>query len=176
SSSSSSESETESESESESDDNRTQKTRRTNKKVSYKEHSDHTDSDDLVQVDWTAYEADTETGETVERIFEHRVGKKGATGLATTPYQVEDNGDPNDGNCEEEDKEMQFLVKWKGWSHLHNTWETEESLKEVNAKGIKKVENYLKKEEEIRIWRQTTATPEDMDYYDCQEEMALQLR
>jgi chromodomain-helicase-DNA-binding protein 1 len=141
----------ESETDESEDESRRQKTRRANvKKVSYKEQSDHTDSDDLVEVDWTNYEAETETGETVERILEHRMGKKGATGLETAPYQVEANGDPNDESAEE--KELQFLTKWKGWSHLHNTWETEESLKEVKAKGIKKLENYLKKEEEIRLW------------------------
>lgn len=142
-----------SESESESDnESRRQKTRRSaQKKVSYKEQSDHTDSDDLVEVDWTNYEAEAEeVGETVERILEHRMGKKGATGLATAPYEVELNGDPNDEKAEE--KEMQFLVKWKGWSHLHNTWETEDSLKEANAKGIKKLENYWRREEEIKNW------------------------
>ncbi|CAG2101807.1 unnamed protein product [Medioppia subpectinata] len=164
--------------ESDSDDQRRKATRRaTNKKVSYKEQSDHTDSDDLMEVDWTAYEAEAaaEDGETVERVLDHRKGKRGATGLPTAPYQVEENGDPNNGeDCDE--KELQFYIKWKNWSHLHNTWETEESLKEVNAKGIKKVENYLKKEEEIRFWKESMATPEDIDYYDCQEEMALQLR
>ena len=24
----------------------------------------------------------------------------------------------------DEDTEVQYLVKWMGWSHLHNTWET----------------------------------------------------
>ena len=25
---------------------------------------------------------------------------------------------------EEDETEMQYLVKWVGWSHLHNTWES----------------------------------------------------
>ena len=40
-------------------------------------------------------------------------------------------------------------------------------------KGLKKVESCLKKEEEVRLWREQT-TPED-EYYDGQE-MAYQLR
>ncbi|XP_054159378.1 chromodomain-helicase-DNA-binding protein 1-like isoform X2 [Oppia nitens] len=147
---------------------------RQQQKVSYKEHSDHTDSDDLIEVDNTNLEVEEDTGETIERILDHRMGKKGASGAATTPYQIEIDGDPNDPDAVE--KEPQFLIKWKGWSHLHNTWESEESLKEVKAKGIKKVENYLKREDELKIWRETTANPEDIDYFDCQEEMATQLR
>ena len=28
----------------------------------------------------------------------------------------------------EPEEEEQYLVKWVGWSHLHNTWETGESV------------------------------------------------
>lgn len=55
-----------------------------------------------------------------------------ATGGSTTIYAVEDNGDPNQDfdikdpqQCEE-----QYLIKWKGWSHIHNTWESEQTLKD----------------------------------------------
>lgn len=130
---------------------RKSKSRRANlKKVSYKEQSDHTDSDDLVEVDWSNYDAEADNGETIEKILDQRMGKVGATGIATAPYQVEIDGDPNDENATE--KELQFLVKWKNWSHLHNTWETEETLKQMKAKGIKKVENFIRREEEIKQW------------------------
>lgn len=52
-------------------------------------------------------------------------------GNQTTIYAIEENGDPNEG-CDPNDyenTEIQFLIKWKGWSHIHNTWESEESLK-----------------------------------------------
>lgn len=155
------------------DDSRRGTRRVTSKAVSYKEQSDHTDSDDLVDVDYSEYNAEQDLSETIERVLEHRMGKKGATGLQTTPFNVEFNGDPNDVNAEE--KEMQFLIKWKGWSHLHNTYESEESLKELNAKGIKKIENYVKKEDELNQWKDS-ATPEDIEYYDCQEEMSDMLK
>lgn len=54
-----------------------------------------------------------------------------AVGMQTYIYEVEKNGDPNtdfDPN-DREQVEDQYLVKWKGWAHLHNTWESDESLK-----------------------------------------------
>lgn len=53
-------------------------------------------------------------------------------GNQTTTYAIEENGDPN-ASCDTLDKsetENQYLIKWKGWSHIHNTWESEQSLKE----------------------------------------------
>ncbi|CAL1707651.1 unnamed protein product [Somion occarium] len=37
---------------------------------------------------------------------------------------------------------QRFQIKWKGWSHLHNTEETYEFLKRY--KGLKRVDNYIK--------------------------------
>lgn len=57
-------------------------------------------------------------------------------GNITTMYAVEENGDPNVG-CDPEDlnmTEVQYLIKWKGWSHIHNTWESEQSLKDQKVK------------------------------------------
>jgi chromodomain-helicase-DNA-binding protein 1 len=36
----------------------------------------------------------------------------------------------------------EFLIRWRGQSHLHNTWESLDSLQ--HYKGFKKVENYVK--------------------------------
>ncbi len=110
--------------------------------------------------------------ETIERVCGKRIGKKGVTGNDTTLYTVEEKGDPNDG-VDENDKESvedQFLIKWKGWSHIHNTWESEESLTRQKVKGMKKLENYIKREHDIAMWKRY-AGPEDIEYFECQQEL-----
>ena len=42
-------------------------------------------------------------------------------------WTVKINGDPNE-TLETEEKEQQFLIKWKGWSHINNTWETDTTM------------------------------------------------
>ena len=42
-------------------------------------------------------------------------------------WTVKINGDPNE-TLETEETEQQFLIKWKGWSHINNTWESEKTL------------------------------------------------
>ena len=39
-------------------------------------------------------------------------------------------------------KTVEYLVKWKGWAHIHNSWDTEQYLKDFH--GFKKVLNYNK--------------------------------
>lgn len=68
-------------------------------------------------------------------------------------YAVEADGDPNANfNPNKEAGEQQYLFKWKGWSHIHNTWETEETLKLQNVKGMKKLDNFKKKESDKKKW------------------------
>ncbi|XP_059176230.1 chromodomain-helicase-DNA-binding protein 1-like isoform X3 [Physella acuta] len=148
------------------------------KKVSYKEDTDEaTDSDDIIEATTPLADIEEENRETIEKVLEVRLGRKGATGHKTTLYNVRENSDPNltplkEG--EKEEKETQYLIKWKGWSHIHNTWETEASLREQKVNGIKKLENFMKREAEIREWKEN-ATPEDVEYYDCQQEMMQDL-
>lgn len=76
-----------------------------------------------------------------------------ATGASTTVYAVEANGDPSgDFDTEKDEGEIQYLIKWKGWSYIHSTWESEESLQQQKVKGLKKLENFKKKEDEIKQW------------------------
>lgn len=98
------------------------------------------------------------------------------TGNVTTCYYIEENGDPNEG-CDpkdEESTETQYLIKWKGWSHIHNTWESERTIAEQKVKGLKKLENFKKKDGELMWWR-SQAGPEDIDYYECQSELQQEL-
>ncbi|XP_022915044.1 chromodomain-helicase-DNA-binding protein 1 [Onthophagus taurus] len=162
-------------------DNRRAVSRRTaTTSVSYKEASedDKTDSEDLLEVD-AAEQVEPvaeDKSETIEKILGQRKGKKGVTGNITTCYYVEENGDPNDGAdlLDDDNLEDQYLIKWKDWAHIHNTWESENSLREQKVKGLKKLENYIKKEVELRQWRRY-ATPEDIEYYECQLELSQEL-
>lgn len=154
---------------------------RRGKTVSYKEASedDHTGSEDLVEIDVNEESrpmTPDDNTETIERIVGKRIGKKGVTGNETTVYAIEEKGDPN-ASIDLKDKtslEEQFLIKWKGWSHIHNTWESEESLQRQKAKGIKKLDNFIKREDEVDAWKRR-ANPEDIDYYECQLELHQEL-
>ena len=106
---------------------------------------------------------------TIEKVLDVRLGSIGAIGVATTAYSVDQEGDPNTGG-----DQQQFLIKWKKYSHLHNTWESDISLKDLKAKGFKKVDNFLKRQEEIDLWKKN-ASPEDIDYMECQLEMQHEL-
>lgn len=76
-----------------------------------------------------------------------------ASGASTTVYAVEENGDPSEGFDPENDEgETQYLIKWKGWSYIHNTWESMDSLTQQKVKGLKKLDNYKKKNEELNSW------------------------
>ncbi|XP_034241206.1 chromodomain-helicase-DNA-binding protein 1 isoform X3 [Thrips palmi] len=164
------------------DDPYRQTSLRTNKSVTYKEASeDETGSEDLMDVDEeemtaAAAAAESDNAETIEKVLAARRGKRGVVGNVTTMYAVEESGDPNEG-CDPNDlanTEMQYLIKWKNWSHIHNTWESEHSLKENKVKGLKKLENFIKKEDEINLWR-SHSTREDLEYYDCQMELSQEL-
>ncbi|CAG8480149.1 19272_t:CDS:10 [Racocetra persica] len=63
---------------------------------------------------------------------------------------------------------MEFLIKWKGWSHMHNTWETYENLQ--GLKGFKKLENYIKNY--LADQRMLSESPEDKETLDVKMEMA----
>lgn len=154
------------------DDARRFETRKAAKKVSYKEDTDEgTDSDDIIEVAQDEEEAEAENRETVERVYKDRMGKKGATGSRTTIYNVLENGDPNDGcDASINEVEQQFLIKWKNWANIHNTWETYANLKEQKVNGLKKIENYIKNQQEVNDWKKM-ASPEDIEYFELQKEM-----
>ncbi len=69
-----------------------------------------------------------------------------------------DHRQPTNKTKEEEDEEeeknnnnLEFLVKWKGRAHIHNTWNTYDDL--LQYKGAKKLTNYIKQLEQEDQWR-----------------------
>lgn len=46
-----------------------------------------------------------------------------------------------------------FLIKWLRKSHLHNSWETYNSLVERAISGVRKVENFYRRMEVLRSER-----------------------
>jgi chromodomain-helicase-DNA-binding protein 1 len=110
--------------------------------------------------------------ETLEKVLRFRRGRLGATGSKTAIYNVEELGDPNLDEPLSSQFEDQYLIKWMGWSHLHNTWESKESLVNQKVNGMKKLDNFLRKEEEIKASKiESAMSPEDMEYMECQKEM-----
>ncbi|KAJ8923662.1 hypothetical protein NQ315_010242 [Exocentrus adspersus] len=162
------------------EDSRRAVSRRTAATVSYKEDSEEekTDSEDLLEVDNSepVEVVPEEKCETIEKILAQRRGKKGVTGNITTIYYVEENGDPNEGvdPTDLENTEDQYLIKWKDWAHIHNTWESDTTLREQKVKGLKKLENFIKKDSEIQQLLKYS-TPEDVEYYECQLELSQDL-
>lgn len=77
------------------------------------------------------------------------------TGGKTAIYNNDDAAaDEADGSADTDpaDTETQYLIKWKHWSHIHNTWESMVSLHEQNVNGMKKLDNYCKRDEELQKW------------------------
>ena len=123
---------------------------------SYKEESaDETDSEDVIEGsnDWQEEYVEDDR-EMIERVLDGRPGRPDETGAKTTFYayeheELEKKGPPDP---EKEATEDQYLIKWKGWSHLHNTWESEKTLIEQKVKGMKKLDNFMKREQDVRAW------------------------
>ncbi|KAI8499320.1 transcriptional regulator, partial [Branchiostoma belcheri] len=138
--------------------------------VSYKEESpDATDSDDLMEI--ATKEEENDDAEAIERVLNHRTGKKGSTGAITTMYAADAATANKPPDPETDETETQYLIKWKDWSHLHNTWESEATLAEQKVKGMKKLENYMKKKNDLQQWKDQ-ASPEDLEYLECQKDQA----
>ncbi|KAI0244542.1 ATP-dependent DNA helicase Hrp3 [Massospora cicadina] len=95
---------------------------RAQKKTNYNEDYDDEDSQSYSE-DFSPVKAqpDAPEGDVIESIHDHRF------------LPDKDQTFPNN---------VEFLIKWQNWSHMHSTWETYVFLKDF--KGIKKVENYIK--------------------------------
>ncbi|SGY14271.1 BQ5605_C010g06124 [Microbotryum silenes-dioicae] len=71
-------------------------------------------------------------------VIQGKNDEDGIDGVFSYKRDGEHEDDPED----EPSRNLRFLVKWQGYSHIHNTWETYEYLKRF--KGFKRVENFIK--------------------------------
>jgi chromodomain-helicase-DNA-binding protein 1 len=118
---------------------------------------------------------DEPSSEIIEKVLKVRFGRKDATGPSTTIYNIDEFGDPNanyNGDDETQpDGEEQFLIKWKNWSHLHNTWESRSSLQQAHVKSSRILENFLKQHEQTRLWRRENLNMDEIELFECQQEL-----
>ena len=147
---------------------RKRKSSRVRKTTKYREDETSHESDIASDSD----PADEEDIETIELVLDDRVGKVGATGNSTMFWAVEDHGDPNE-SLETQETELQYLIKWKGLSHINNTWESKASVEEkkkgsLEVKGIRRLTNY---QEKLQTQR---ANPEDIEYQEIEIELDRQ--
>ncbi|CDO93336.1 unnamed protein product [Kluyveromyces dobzhanskii CBS 2104] len=72
-------------------------------------------------------------------------------------------------------KNFEFLIKWADQSHLHNSWESYDELKNNGTKGLKRVDNYYKQfvilDQEVRS--DTYTTREDIEVMDLEHERRI---
>ncbi|GBE60489.1 chromodomain-helicase-DNA-binding 1 [Babesia ovata] len=80
----------------------------------------------------------------IDRVIDHRVNEEGVT---------------------------EYLIKWQGYAHIHNTWDVYEALKEYG--GIKRLDNYIKKLKQ-RESRSLYMTPDEIEHENI--DMELQRR
>jgi hypothetical protein len=104
--------------------------------------------------------AEAEPAYTIEKIIMHRDGRK-------------------DGS-ESVNAQREYLIKWTGLSHLHDTWETKEVLMAESRQGLLlkgqgKVKNYLQKQALRDQWAQG-AQPEELEAHNLLEEQVNDMR
>ena len=58
-------------------------------------------------------------------------------GNKTTCYAKQEGDSPNKPGGAGEATEVQYLVKWRNWSYLHNTWETGRGARSCEPVGLR---------------------------------------
>jgi len=74
------------------------------------------------------------------------------TGSKTALVNEAESDAADSPSAQDMETETQYLIKWKHWSHIHNTWESVTSLREQNVNGMKKLDNYRKRNSELQLW------------------------
>ncbi|KAH8549068.1 SNF2 family N-terminal domain-containing protein [Umbelopsis sp. PMI_123] len=93
--------------------------------------------------------AEEDEGDVIEAVLDHRRCHGTETGITDIP-----------------ERNLEFLVKWKGYAHIHNTWSTYDYLQDF--KGFRKLENYIRNSvlEDKAFRRNPETTMEDIEIRD----------
>jgi len=91
-------------------------------------------------------------GDGIDGVFAHKRDEAKRAPLRSRTPSRSDLADPTltprlllravDDAEDDPKRNMRFLIKWQGYSHIHDTWETYQHLR--GFKGFKRVENYIK--------------------------------
>ncbi|KAI4308165.1 hypothetical protein L6164_031267 [Bauhinia variegata] len=144
---------------------------RTVRKVSYVESEESEEIDEGKKKKSQKEEIEEEDGDSIEKVLWHQ-----PKGMAE---EAQRNGKPSEPvllshlfDSEPDWNEMEFLIKWKGQSHLHCQWKSFAELQ--NLSGFKKVLNYTKKMTEDIRYRMSISR-EEIEVNDVSKEMDLDL-
>ncbi|AMD22209.1 HGL131Cp [Eremothecium sinecaudum] len=141
---------------------------RSNKTVNY--NIDYSDEDLLESDDGLEDDEESEEGAYMSST---PVPDEGGIDLVVTHRLKADSKEPEEWDVPECKECYEFLIKWTNESHIHNTWETAESIGGV--RGSKKIDNYIKQyiilDHEIRMDKSTTR--EDIEVMDLEHERRL---
>ncbi|KAI7891653.1 SNF2 family N-terminal domain-containing protein [Mucor mucedo] len=105
-------------------------------------------SDDETKDPYAAPPPEEDDGEVIESVLDHR--------RKDTSTEGPDDPETN----------IEYLIKWKSWSHLHDTWDTFDYLH--SFKGFRKLENYIRNRiiEEQYFRRHAETTKEEIEQQD----------
>lgn len=141
------------------------------RKVSYAESEESEEVDEGKKTKPQKDEVEEEDGDIIEKVLWHQ-----PRGVAEDAKRNNRSAEPvllsHLFDSEPDWNEMEFLIKWKGQSHLHCQWKSFSELQ--NLSGFKKVLNYTKKvTEDIRYRRKISR--EEIEVNDVSKEMDLDL-
>lgn len=145
--------------------------RRSVRKVSYAESEESEEIDESKQKKSQKEEIEEEDGDSIEKVLWHQ-----PKGMAEEARRNKKSVDPmllsHLYDSEPDWNEIEFLIKWKGQSHLHCQWKSFVELQ--NLSGFKKVLNYTKRVMEDVKYRKTVSR-EEIEVNDVSKEMDLDI-
>ncbi|XP_044477866.1 protein CHROMATIN REMODELING 5-like isoform X2 [Mangifera indica] len=141
------------------------------RKVSYVESDESEEVDEGKKKKPQKDETEEEDGDTIEKVLWHQ-----PKGMAEDALKNNRSTEPvllsHLFDSEPDWNEVEFLIKWKGQSHLHCQWKSIVELQ--NLSGFKKVLNYTKKVTEDIRYRKAVSR-EEIEVNDVSKEMDLDI-